>query len=346
MLYINSVNNLFLLHKTFKIMFFKYKFLKLKLYRSKYFLKFFKILKNFSNFIFNCYFLKKQIIYSFLKLKKKNSIFRKKNYFFQKTYFKLWKILKKKKIRQQSKIKINRTISKSFFKFYLFKSFVFSNKKFFYKRNSKMFDFSKKFFYFLKINFSLLKDFLKFTGFNYKIIFFLKRLKKMQLAKIFLFFEFLLWFICLKVFRHFTITDIFFFIKNQFFFLNGVAISNPNTFLKINSLVQLKCCKNTLLLLKFYLKLLKKKIFKIKFFFWKNFKNKSNKVKYQNNHVAKWVFPFFWLKKKMPSYLEFDYLTFSFFILYLPSVQLIYTSTLTKNINFYLFYLYNWRKIN
>jgi hypothetical protein len=87
-------------------------------------------------------------------------------------------------------------------------------------------------------------------------------------------------------------------------------------------------------------------MFKLKKKFWYVLKFKKNLYKQMALNNSSWLVNLFWYKKKLPLYLEYDYLTFSFFFIFLPSNLFYFNSTLTKNLNFYLFYLYNWKKIS
>lgn len=132
--------------------------------------------------------------------------------------------------------------------------------------------------------------------------------------------------------------DIHFFLKNGFFFVNGLNLKNINYVFNVNDVF-------TVLFNKYY------------FFYYKyiinNIYNKNNISNYifkknKNNNLKKnplWLYNTFFVKEDVPNYMEVDFLILSLKIIYKPFFFNEYNFMFFKLLNFYQKRLYNWKKV-
>ena len=151
-------------------------------------------------------------------------------------------------------------------------------------------------------------------------------------------FEFNLLNILLRSSFFFNYRDVLFFLKNDFFFLNGFKLTNINYVFHINDVFMLSFNKYYF----FYYKHLINNIY--------NNNNISNYIfkKNKNNNLKKnplWLFNTFFIKEDVPNYIEIDFLTLSLKIIYKPVFFNEYNFMFFKLLNFYQKRLYNWKTV-
>jgi len=147
-------------------------------------------------------------------------------------------------------------------------------------------------------------------------------------------FEFSLYNILLRSSFFFNQRDIFFFLKNNFLFVNGVNIKNVNHIFNTNDILMMSFNKYYF----FYYKFVLNNIY--------NNSNISNYIfkKNKNNNLKKnplWLFNTFFVKEDVPNYIEIDFLTLSLKIIYKPFFFNEYNFMFFKLLNFYQKRLYN-----
>ena len=156
--------------------------------------------------------------------------------------------------------------------------------------------------------------------------------------------------VLLRIHFFFFYSDVFFFLKKGFVFVNSIKLVNPNILLEGGDCIQLPVTKLYLLYLKFCKKFFKKKISLFKYNSWKFFKNKiikrKKKIKFKKRKSPKFVQAFFLFKFNVPKFLEIDYFSSTIFFFTKLSTFLNNSYYLNKLFSFKMFNLYNFKKIN
>lgn len=269
----------------------------------------------FFNYI-NTFFKYKLLIF----LKKKNIFFLKKDTFKKIIY---WRVLSKSKPKQfVFKNKYNKQKN-----YYLldntsrFLSTIISNrgaiKFFFFKKHTKQ----KKITKFL-INISKKNNY------------FISRLSNF------------IFFILLQSHFFFFINDINYFLKNNFIFVNNKLITSRFYELKPNDCVSLVKFNSYFDYISNIYRFFKKKISKIKYRQWKNFKLKKISSTTSKKWLPIFLNKFLFFKLDIPKYLEVDFFTLSIIYLYSEKNIIYKNKIFYKFISFYMLKLYNWKKLN
>jgi hypothetical protein len=127
--------------------------------------------------------------------------------------------------------------------------------------------------------------------------------------------------------------DLTYLLKNNFFFLNGLAISKSESILNIGDILQCMCSKKLLVFSIRYITLLKKNLIKFKFKFARRGRlQKNNKIKRLNTYSY---------LIKLDSMLEVDYITYSIVVVKKPQYIFNLNRRLYKIINILYHRTYN-----
>ena len=324
--------------------FFHYKnFFQINIFKlNYYYLLFFRYSKWKLNLLFNYNF------YFFFLIK----------LFFFKINFNLLKLISSSKIsnlKQYIRFKLKLSIFKKYnsLKFIYFhktlnkfktKSLYFYKKK---KRTSfpKFFDFKKRLFGLLKENRDILKVlFLNKFCKQKKVTKFIQKFKHKSIINKLLWFECSLFNILIQSNFITYKSDIYFFLKNGFIFVNGKVVTNMFYQVCIGDRVQLVISNMYYHYHRFVKLFLKKIIFKIKQ------KQKQKKTfdlyKQRSRYIPFWILKVLFYKNSIPRYLEVDFQTLTTTMLFLPNRMYYFNFVFLKFISLFNFRLYNWKKIN
>ena len=151
-------------------------------------------------------------------------------------------------------------------------------------------------------------------------------------------FEFSLSNLLLRSSFFFNFRDITFFLNNNYFFVNGSIIKNFNHVFNINDIFMMSFNRYYF----FYYKYTINKIYnnnKIS-----NYIFRKNKIGV-SHRVPLWLINTSFMKEDLPNFLEIDFLTLSFKIIYKPFFYNECNYLFFKLLNFYQKRLYNWKKI-
>lgn len=136
----------------------------------------------------------------------------------------------------------------------------------------------------------------------------------------------------------FNTRDVYFFLKNNFFYINGFNLKNFNYVFNINDVFIMSFNK-------YY------------FFYYKYIINNINSNNNISNYIFKknknynlkknplWLFNVSFVKEDVPNFLEIDFLTLSLKIIYKPFFFNEYNFIFFKLLNFYQKRLYNWKNV-
>ena len=174
----------------------------------------------------------------------------------------------------------------------------------------KNFDFVEKKLFFYKNNRHILKYiFKKRKKREYYINKFIKKISKSNINNFLNSFEFSLLNVLTNSNFFLNRNDIFFFINNNFVYVNNKVVSNSNLVLKKNDFLMLSFNKYYYFLYKNYINNLNFNINKYHSFFKKN---SISNFKNEFNFIEKIIL----IKNDIPSYLEIDYISMSLVLLY------------------------------
>ena len=175
--------------------------------------------------------------------------------------------------------------------------------------NFKNFDFIEKKLIFYKNNRKLLKNFFKKNKkISYYINIFLKKLSKLSLLNYLNFFEFSLSNILINSNFFSNKNDVFYFIKNNYIYINNSVSFDSNRILNKNDLITVCYNKYFFFLYRDYSTKINSNINKYGNFFKKRY---NNKIENDFNFVNKLNI----ITNDVPKYLEIDYLSMSLVIL-------------------------------
>ena len=201
----------------------------------------------------------------------------------------------------------------------------------------KNFDFVEKKLFFYKNNRQILKFILKKNKKrDYFINKFIKKISKSSIINSFTFFEFSITNVLLNSNFFLNKNDVYYFIKNNFVYINNKVVSNINTLVKKNDLISVCYNKYYYFLYKNNLNNLNLNINKYNSFFKKT---NTNNLKNDFNFVNKLIS----LKNDVPEYLEIDYVSMSLILLYTDYTT--FNCFDFKLVNLFLRRLNNWKRI-
>lgn len=147
-----------------------------------------------------------------------------------------------------------------------------------------------------------------------------------------------------KLIPDFSLTLLF--IKNGMFYLNGIPCLNGNLVLLVGDLVQMIVSFKYYIFYKWLINWNLKKKIRLKQFSWKKLTISINyEDKQRSKNLPKWILNNRFLILDTPSFLEVDYFSLSFFVLYEP---FLWTDSTFYNIydnKFAINNLYNWKYI-
>jgi hypothetical protein len=142
--------------------------------------------------------------------------------------------------------------------------------------------------------------------------------------------------------------DIFF--KNNFIFINGTSLKNPNIFLYKNDFIQIEITSWYYIFLRWIRGLLKTRNNKFKkLVFRKNLPNKyklMKQKKQRSSYIPNWINTVRYDFSDIKSFLEVDYMTLSFFIIYENTFISFYSPLDIKIIRYNIYKMYNWKYVN
>lgn len=201
------------------------------------------------------------------------------------------------------------------------------------------FDYRYKLNKYVNDNRKLILSFFKYNlKRKYKKNKFFSKLTKLPFNFFLYSFEFSLSNILLRSSFFFNGRDVLFFLKNNFFFLNGSVLKNFNYVFNINDVFLLSFNKYYF----FYYKYTISNVYN---------KNKISNYVFKKNQLNKldvmplWLMNTFYVKEDLPNYLEVDFLTLSLKIIYKPIFYNEYNFMFFKLLNFYQKRLYNWKNV-
>ncbi len=170
--------------------------------------------------------------------------------------------------------------------------------------------------------------------------------KHFSIKKLVFFFEFSLFNILIQ--SHFLVfkKDIFFFLKNNLVFVNGVVVSNKFFFLKIGDCVQLILNNEYYYYFRNFNKILKSFNYKIRLNVRKLFLKKKDLYKQKSSRAPGWVEKIIFNKQIIPKYLEVDFFSLTSFIIRHPANYFENNFVFLKFLSYFNIRIYNWKKIN
>ena len=143
----------------------------------------------------------------------------------------------------------------------------------------------------------------------------------------------------------FFINDINFFLKNKFITVNNNIVTNKFFELNLGDSIKLVCFNSYFDYISKIFKFFKKKISKLKYKRWKNFKlrGKSSIFKHwEPDFLNKFLF----YRICIPKYLEVDFFSLSVVYLYNEKNIIFKNKIFYIFLSFYMLKTYNWKKIN
>lgn len=209
---------------------------------------------------------------------------------------------------------------------------------------SKMFDLKRKTLKTFVMNRLILKNnFFLTTSRQSKLTKFFSKNSNISVRQCILNFENSLPSLLIKSKLVFTFNDATFLIKNNFVYVNGVICNKTLTVLKNFDIVNLVFTEKYF---KFYKTLfntnLKLSSF-LSYRLWRYNRFRANFYKQSPTSLPTWINKINFFYYDVPTYLEVDYVTLSFVLLKSSCFNSFYVS---KNINVFLFRLYNWKYVN
>lgn len=205
----------------------------------------------------------------------------------------------------------------------------------------KTFDMHKKNHFLFFKNRNILRYFLKSKlNRQFKFNKFVKNLIKKPMFNFVYLFEYKLINILIKSQFFFNHRDANFFIKNNFVYVNGFVVNNPNYLIKPFDVLSLSFNKYYYFFYRKSLNDVSNTLNKISTKVWRS-KNRAIKINYLN-YYSNWIFNSMYFKEDVPKFLEVDYIAMTIFLLYLPINHHEFDYYNLKFLNCYLTRLYNW----
>lgn len=140
------------------------------------------------------------------------------------------------------------------------------------------------------------------------------------------------------------------FLKNKLIFVNGIPLKSPDIFLYSNDFVQLEITNWYYIFFRWLRGLLKIRNNKFKkLVFRKNLPNKYKLMKQKKQRslsIPNWISTVKYDFSDVKSFLEVDYMTLSFFIIYENTLISFYSPLDIKIIRYNIYKMYNWKYVN
>nr|QIB71989.1 ribosomal protein S4 [Gruberia lanceolata] len=137
--------------------------------------------------------------------------------------------------------------------------------------------------------------------------------------------------------------DARFLIKNGFVLVNNKVVFNENYILKLGDKVNILFNKSFYVLYRECFSSSITRYYRMWPYIFTNFRNMNNASKEKTKIIPYWVTKSLWSEESVPKYLEVDYITMSFFIIYEPKTILDIFPYYYLNFKLNAVRLYNWR---
>ena len=141
----------------------------------------------------------------------------------------------------------------------------------------------------------------------------------------------------------FFINDVNFFLKKSFVMVNGSVTNNKFFELKKGDCVQVVRSNYYYNYIKKIYKFFKKKISKMKFKRWRSLQRRKKTGFFLKTWVPNFLDKFIFFKTSIPKFLEVDFFSLSFIMLYNNKNILLNDKFYNKIISYYMIKMYNWR---
>lgn len=228
----------------------------------------------------------------------------------------------------------------------LFNTVMKKKKSFSNYEVSKILELKKRWYKFFSTNRNVLKRFLNIEkNKQFQITkTFSKKIKATSLTNL-LQFEFSLFNCLLRSRIVFTLEESKFLINNSFVFVNGVLVTNPNYFLKLGDVINIRFSKKYFYFYKTNFNSKLKLTHAVGYRLWRLNRFKNNFYKQSPIGIPDWIFKLSFFFEDVPSFLEVDYISLSFGLIKYPINYYDYNYYFNKFISFYLMRLYNWKYV-
>nr|YP_010632196.1 ymf76 [Cryptocaryon irritans]WBP62312.1 ymf76 [Cryptocaryon irritans] len=136
-----------------------------------------------------------------------------------------------------------------------------------------------------------------------------------------------------------SLNDIYYFLKNNYIFINGLVVKNPFFQLTVGDRIQLIVFKNYFFFYKTRILLFKKNFLRFKFKLWRMY---ELKLKVYNTKFSDKLKNLFFYKKKVPNFLEIDFKLLMCVVIYNPSFNYELDLFKVRFLSNYMHRLYLW----
>lgn len=297
---------------------------------------FFNIFLNFNYFnILKLSNYKKNYLFYYINFKKQNSLLKKKNI--------PTNVLNPVFFRKNLKSKINTNTNKN-----MFNLLKYTNLNFISKINYKTYFTTlngkkklKKTILFNRFYYSLLNNFI--FNKSQKLSKSVQIRSKQKIETNLVNFQYSLVNILksLNIFKSFF--DLKKLIKKNYIYLNRNIVTNLNTILNVNDLVEITISYKLFNYCNYIKNIISKDLLKIKNRLWFKLKNSNKKLNLEQNKLIKKSYSYLNKYNYLYNYLEIDFYSFSFFVIYKNLNIYNLNLNIKKILVVYLFKLYNWK---